>query len=159
MLPASHYKLAEQPPATLCMVNDTGAERHAVCGRDYGHARNRRPLEQPIILKTANRETEITEQGDVTRGGAELVGRLLCPTASSSLLSTTMLTDQGWQYAQSRIGAVLQSAEGSRCNLLRGGNLFLLSDSQLQLGPPQGTVQFADLLVLTSTASMGGAVE
>jgi hypothetical protein len=114
--------------STLRMVGDTGAERHVICGKDFGFVRNRRPLRDPIILETANGETLITEAGDVTCAGIDLLDCLLCTTASSSLLATIMLTDNGWKYSQDSTGARLLGPDLVDLPFTREGNLFILSD-------------------------------
>ena len=69
------------------MMADTGTERHIVCGRDFVHVHNRRYLDAPIILETANGIATIAEEGDVVCGGVHLKGCLLCEPASASLLA------------------------------------------------------------------------
>ena len=88
---------------------------------------HRRPIDSPTILETANGETTITEKADTTCAGIRLHDCLLCPTASSSLLATVLLTDAGWAYMQSRQGAHLLSPDARQVKLVGKGNLFILA--------------------------------
>ena len=113
----------------LRMIADTGAERHILCGPDFVFAINRRLLDQPLVLETANGETMVRECADAFCGGVWLVSCLLCETATSSLLATILLTDEGWDYVQRRHGASLIDPAGKRFQLDREENLYFLGAS------------------------------
>ena len=111
------------------MIADSGAERHIICGKDVTHVQNRRPLENRIMLETANGETAITEEADTICAGIRLYNCLVCPTASSSALATILLTDDGWSYLQSRSGATLTGPSAQQVDLVHEGDLYILSGS------------------------------
>ena len=66
-------------PCIALQADDTGAERHIICGKDHGHVRNRRPLLEAITLETANRETQVTEQGASCAGALTLLTASCAP--------------------------------------------------------------------------------
>ena len=89
------------------MAADSGAERHILAGKDFGHATKRTRLPKPIILETANGETQVTEHCQVCCAGLYLDDVLLCKEATTSLLSTDTLAEQNWEFRQRRGGSVL----------------------------------------------------
>lgn len=113
-------------PDSLEMAGDSGAEAHILGGKGLHFARNIHTLPEPIILETANGETEITQSCTVTCGGIILHDVLMCPPATSSLISTGLLATQGWTFTQAPASCTLLSPTGSLYTLYKKRGLHYL---------------------------------
>lgn len=91
-------------------------------------ALDRRPLEQEIILETANGETRLAECADATCCGVLFKDVLLCENASTSLICTDLLAEEDWEFKQRREGSTLQDPDGVVYRLVRKGRLHFLND-------------------------------
>ena len=109
---------------------DNGASRHVACKRDFHRLSNIRMLPSPIVLETANGETQVDRVATWDLGrGLILRNVLLVPNSTASLISIGCLEDQGYTWFQgSKEGpkGILRSPKGVQIPVIRHGVLYFL---------------------------------
>ena len=82
------------------IIADTGAEAHTLPGQYLVKLLNRRMLNPPVVLESANGECAVEVAGEIVINGLLLRSKLISPASQGSLLPVIRMSDDGWNYTQ-----------------------------------------------------------
>ena len=108
------------------MIADSGAELHIHALKWIDRLWDRRLLENPVTLETANGDVEVQEYGHAFCAGLCMRG-LISPTAAENLCSNHALDQEGFVFVQGH-GEAAYFHNNMKILLRKDGGLFRLED-------------------------------